>query len=118
MTRGAVSRHIKTLEGHLGVRLFRRLTRRTVLTDEGARFHEAVSRLLAELIREADHLRGQKSGALLRSDAVQGLNAPERSARTSLQIEPVRANGDPSGVPGAQPCKCPGRSPPPHRGHH
>ncbi|WP_371680550.1 LysR family transcriptional regulator [Microvirga sp. KLBC 81] len=65
VTHGAVSRHIKTLEDHLGVRLFRRLTRRIVLTDEGARFHEVVSRLLSELTKEAERLRGQKSGGRL-----------------------------------------------------
>lgn len=60
VTHGAVSRHIKTLEEHLGVALFRRLTRKIVLTDEGARFHELVSRLLAELTSEAERLQGQK----------------------------------------------------------
>src|SRR5688572_10850665 len=65
VTHGAVSRQIKTLEVHLGVALFRRLTRKIVLTDEGAQFHETVSRLLAELTREAERLRGQKSGGRL-----------------------------------------------------
>jgi LysR family transcriptional regulator, glycine cleavage system transcriptional activator len=45
VTHGAVSRHIKTLENHLGVPLFRRLTRRIVLTDAGAEFHFDVARL-------------------------------------------------------------------------
>lgn len=45
--------------------MFRRLTRKIVLTDEGALFHEAVSCLLAELTREAERLRGQKSGGRL-----------------------------------------------------
>ncbi|EEA01040.1 transcriptional regulator, LysR family [Burkholderia sp. H160] len=58
VTHGAVSRHIKTLENHLGVPLFRRLTRRIVLTDAGAEFHFAVARLLGELTREAESLRG------------------------------------------------------------
>ncbi|SCY88649.1 transcriptional regulator GcvA [Microvirga guangxiensis] len=65
VTHGAVSRHIKTLEEHLGVALFRRLTRRIALTDEGARFHEAVSRLLADLIRETERISGQKSAEQL-----------------------------------------------------
>lgn len=65
VTHGAVSRHIKTLEDHLGVPLFRRLTRRIVLTDEGTRFYGVVSRLLAELTREAERLRGHKSGGRL-----------------------------------------------------
>ncbi|QYD67050.1 transcriptional regulator GcvA [Paraburkholderia edwinii] len=61
VTHGAVSRHIKTLENHLGVPLFRRLTRRIVLTDAGAEFHFAVARLLGELTREAESLRGHDS---------------------------------------------------------
>lgn len=59
VTHGAVSRHIKTLEHHLGVPLFRRLTRQIVLTDEGAEFLVAVTRLLGDLTREAERIRGQ-----------------------------------------------------------
>ncbi|WP_246797854.1 transcriptional regulator GcvA [Burkholderia perseverans] len=58
VTHGAVSRHVKTLEDHLGVPLFRRLTRRIVLTDAGAEFHVVVARLLGDLTREAERLRG------------------------------------------------------------
>ncbi|MDC0711715.1 transcriptional regulator GcvA [Stigmatella sp. ncwal1] len=65
VTHGAVSRHIKTLENHLGVALFRRLTRRIVLTEAGAEFHVAVARLLGELTREAERLRAQDSVARL-----------------------------------------------------
>ena len=57
VTHGAVSRHIKSLESHLGVPLFKRLTRRIVLTDEGTQFHAAVARLLGELTREAELAR-------------------------------------------------------------
>ncbi|AWM88132.1 transcriptional regulator GcvA [Microvirga sp. 17 mud 1-3] len=65
VTHGAVSRHIKTLEDHLGVPLFRRLTRRIVLTDEGARLLVVVTRVLAELTREAEGLRAPKSAERL-----------------------------------------------------
>ncbi|WP_414474398.1 transcriptional regulator GcvA [Microvirga sp. M2] len=65
VTHGAVSRHIKTLEGHLGVALFRRLTRRIVLTDEGAEFFVVATRVLADLTREAERLRGPKSAERL-----------------------------------------------------
>jgi LysR family glycine cleavage system transcriptional activator len=57
LTHGAVSRQIKVLEDHLGVRLFRRMTRRIELTDAGISFFSAVSRLLSELAREAEHVR-------------------------------------------------------------
>lgn len=65
VTHGAVSRHIKTLENHLGVALFRRMTRRIVLTEAGAVFLVAVTRLLGELTREAERLRSQDSVARL-----------------------------------------------------
>lgn len=48
-----VSRKLGALEARLGVRLLNRTTRRIALTDEGARYHEACLRILAE-IEEAD----------------------------------------------------------------
>lgn len=49
----AVSRKLAALEARLGVRLLNRTTRRISLTDEGARYHEACVRILAE-IEEAE----------------------------------------------------------------
>lgn len=57
LTHGAVSRQIKALEDNLGVQLFRRMTRRIELTDAGASFFSAVTRLLSELAREAESVR-------------------------------------------------------------
>jgi DNA-binding transcriptional LysR family regulator len=48
-----VSRKLGAVEARLGVRLLNRTTRRIALTDEGARYHEACLRILAE-IEEAD----------------------------------------------------------------
>lgn len=48
-----VSRKLASLEARLGVRLLNRTTRRIALTDEGARYHEACVRILAE-VEEAD----------------------------------------------------------------
>jgi DNA-binding transcriptional LysR family regulator len=48
-----VSRRLAALESRLGVRLVNRTTRRLALTDEGASYHEACSRILAE-IEDAD----------------------------------------------------------------
>ena len=66
VTHGAVSRHIKTLENHLGVQLFQRLTRKIVLTEAGAEFHVAIAKLLGELTSEAERLRGQNTAKRLR----------------------------------------------------
>lgn len=65
VTHGAVSRHVKTLEAHLGVALFRRLTRRIVLTDAGSEFLPVVARSLAELTRDAERLRSLSGAARL-----------------------------------------------------
>jgi len=48
-----ISRKLAALEARLGVRLLNRTTRRLSLTDEGASYHEACSRILAE-IEDAD----------------------------------------------------------------
>lgn len=48
-----VSRKLAALESRLGVRLLHRTTRRLSLTDEGAAYHEACTRILAE-VEEAD----------------------------------------------------------------
>lgn len=46
LTTAAISQQIKQLEGHLGMPLFRRLTRRVELTEAGAAFAEVVSQTL------------------------------------------------------------------------
>ncbi|MFC7609006.1 LysR family transcriptional regulator [Teichococcus aestuarii] len=58
LTQGAVSRQVKALEEDLGQPLFRRLTRRIVLTPEGAAFHRTVEEALALLAEGAGRLRG------------------------------------------------------------
>ncbi len=65
VTHGAVSRHIKTLEAHLGLALFERLTRRIVLTEAGAEFLPVVTRNLTELTREAERLRSLNAATRL-----------------------------------------------------
>jgi LysR family glycine cleavage system transcriptional activator len=65
VTPGAVSRQIQTLEDDLGVALFRRMTRRIALTEEGMALHQVVSRALAELAREAERLRSRDTAPRL-----------------------------------------------------
>src|SRR3546814_263506 len=60
VTPGAVSRQIRALEEDLGIALFRRMTRRIALTEDGAALHQVVGRALAELAYEADRLRTQR----------------------------------------------------------
>ncbi|PJD01759.1 LysR family transcriptional regulator [Enterobacter mori] len=59
VTHGAISRQIRKLEEHLGFKLFFRLTRQIILTDKGAEFHHVVTRLLSDLVRESERLRGR-----------------------------------------------------------
>lgn len=66
VTHGAVSRHIKNLEDHLGVKLFVRMTRRIVLTEAGAQYLMAVTHALSDLTRESERLKGREEGARLR----------------------------------------------------
>lgn len=49
MTQSGVSRAVARLEARLGIRLFDRTTRSVTLTDEGRRFYEDVTPLLAQL---------------------------------------------------------------------
>ncbi|WP_018236739.1 transcriptional regulator GcvA [Ensifer sp. BR816] len=65
LTHGAVSRQIKALEDHLGVPLFRRLTRRIELTDAGHSYFSTVTRLLSELQRESAELRRKSDASRL-----------------------------------------------------
>ena len=49
LSRAMASKHLQTLETHLGVRLVNRTTRTTRLTEAGARYYEQLSVLLTEL---------------------------------------------------------------------
>lgn len=66
VTHGAISRQIRMLEEHLGIKLFLRLTRQIILTEEGAEFHHAITRILGELTGESERLRGRNPAMSLR----------------------------------------------------
>ena len=57
LTQSAVSRQIQTLEEQLGVRLFRRETRRLILTPEGEQLHRVVIEILSRLTEVCAGLR-------------------------------------------------------------
>jgi DNA-binding transcriptional LysR family regulator len=54
LSRAAVSKHVKDLEGRLGVRLLNRTTRKVSPTEMGRAYYERTTRILADL-GEADH---------------------------------------------------------------
>ena len=62
VTRSAVAKSIIRLEARLSVRLFHRTTRRQTLTDEGVRYYEQCSRLMAGLKAAESALREGKKG--------------------------------------------------------
>jgi LysR family transcriptional regulator, glycine cleavage system transcriptional activator len=57
VTHGAVSRQVKGLEEHLGVRLFRRLNRALLLTDEGQAYLPVVRDMLERLAEATGRLK-------------------------------------------------------------
>ena len=66
LTHGAISRQMKSLETHLGVRLFRRLNRRLELTDAGAAFLPAARTALDVVEASAARLSvGARQGPLV-----------------------------------------------------
>jgi DNA-binding transcriptional LysR family regulator len=66
LTHGAISRQMKSLETHLGVRLFRRLSRRLELTDAGAAFLPAARTALDVVEASAARLSaGSRHGPLV-----------------------------------------------------
>ena len=102
LTHGAISRQMKSLETHLGVRLFRRLNRRIELTDAGAAFLPAARTALDVVEASAARLVGGDAagavGRLLPADLHDALADP---AAVRLQRP---ASGDrraPVGVVGA-----------------
>jgi DNA-binding transcriptional LysR family regulator len=63
IAKSAVSRRLKELEGHLGVELFHRTTRKMNLTDTGRAFYHQSVRILEDVI-EAEHATSQAHGTL------------------------------------------------------
>lgn len=66
VTQGAVSQHIRQLEEALGCKLFVRMSRQVVLTEEGKQFAPIVQHALASIERGADALRAMSARVDLR----------------------------------------------------
>ncbi|HUC16559.1 MAG TPA: transcriptional regulator GcvA [Acetobacteraceae bacterium] len=62
VTHGAVSRQVKSLEDHLGLRLFRRMNRALRLTDEGQAYAQSVREMLDSLADATRRLSLPKEG--------------------------------------------------------
>ena len=63
VAKSAVSRRLKELEGHLGVELFHRTTRKMNLTDTGRTFYQQSVRILEDIL-EAELATSQAHGEL------------------------------------------------------
>jgi LysR family glycine cleavage system transcriptional activator len=61
VTRGAISRHVKLLEEHLGVRLFKRLPKGIELTDSGGKFLPVLTEAFDNISDGARRVSGDKS---------------------------------------------------------
>jgi DNA-binding transcriptional LysR family regulator len=65
ITQAAVSRHILTLESHLGALLFTREHRAVQLTPDGARFHQTVAASLEQIAAHATELKRKSSRGIV-----------------------------------------------------
>ena len=65
VTPSAVSHQIRQLEEHLGTRLFRRLTRRVVMTDEGQDYLPAIRAALDQIDAATRRLVEKRTGTVL-----------------------------------------------------
>ena len=70
VTQAAVSHQIKTLEEWLGLKLFRRLNRRLLLTEEGQAYMGPVRDALSSIIAATDSLRASENEGLLTVSAM------------------------------------------------
>ncbi len=99
LTQSAVSRQIQTLEEQLGVRLFRRETRRLSLTQEGEVLYRAVAESLSRLAEVCAGLRAARRRPRVNVSAAVGIAALWLVPRLSFfqDIEPdvdVRLSAD------------------------
>lgn len=63
MPRSTVSKSLKELEAHLGIRLIQRTTRSVTLTPEGTEYYRRISRLIARLDETEEAMRDMGAAA-------------------------------------------------------
>ncbi|WP_088342849.1 MULTISPECIES: transcriptional regulator GcvA [Rhodomicrobium] len=66
VTPGAISRQVRSLETHLGIRLFRRAPREIVLTNEGEHYLAAITQHLDGIREATEKLTGRRARDVLR----------------------------------------------------
>lgn len=70
VTQAAISHQIKTLEEWLGLKLFRRMNRRLLLTDEGQAYMGPIRDALSGIVAATDSLKRSESEGLLTVSAM------------------------------------------------
>ncbi len=70
MTQAAISHQIKTLEEWLGLKLFRRMNRRQLLTDEGQAYMAPIRDALYSIATATDRLKRSETEGLLTASAM------------------------------------------------
>src|SRR5688572_11011430 len=98
LTPSSVSRSLKRLEERLGTRLLHRTTRQVALTEEGARFHRQVQRLLADLADAEAELRGS-GGAIAGTLRISTFTAFGTESATGPVAGAVPTGAAPAGEP-------------------
>ena len=103
LNHAVISRHLRALEEWAGVQLITRLDGRTVLTDEGARYHARITAALGEILDAGTELLNRNSSRQLRIWCVPGLASQWLAFRLSefqarhpeLQLELRPTDGSP-----------------------
>lgn len=75
VTHGAVSRQVKNLESHLGVRVFARVGRGVELTEAGRELYERASRIFEELAVAVERVSSHPTPTVLRVGAPRAFSA-------------------------------------------
>ena len=87
VTHGAVSRQVKNLEAHLGVRVFTRVGRGLELTEAGRALYERTSRIFEELAVARRHLEGAQGVERRKWEKGHGLTCEKKSPEAGTLLD-------------------------------